>query len=82
MVPVDFCTRGDDDVGAYVRFFESNQVGLVTHKMSLTPMIWWAFHESTTTLNARTLRAISSVGTGYSPEPSIQLDGLVPGRRV
>jgi hypothetical protein len=34
MFSVDFCTRSDNDVGAYVRSFDSNQVGLVAYSMS------------------------------------------------
>jgi hypothetical protein len=33
MLPVDFCPCSDNDVAAYFRSSESNQVGLVTHSM-------------------------------------------------
>jgi hypothetical protein len=34
MLPVDFCPCSDNDVAAYFRSSESNQVGLFTHSMS------------------------------------------------
>jgi hypothetical protein len=34
MLSVDFCTCSDHDVGAYVRSFESHQIGLVALRLS------------------------------------------------
>jgi hypothetical protein len=39
MLPLDLSPRSDDDVDAYVRSFEPNQVQLVGHRIVLVPVL-------------------------------------------